>query len=1100
MALVMTDEELEDFKDTLAYRGYTDDEIEDMVWDADYNEILEAAHDADLRRRGYKDMPYEDIEETLREAGFLEPEEAAEQEEVVGKIRDVDMAYVLKGYAFDDKDQVYPLAQFPEREVLLAPFSNEDMGRDHLLQIAFGDKGDTWTEYRRLGTKLFKPSKASDLNEIYEILRAITQNRQGSYDDYDKYALRWQVLPQGSGTARHRDATRGSKENCVVRILSARFPSQAGALRRIALEDGAWGQAQDRIASNILKRNIECRDELDQPMWKVGSYRETKAPPVVYYGKGGHALQTLPARMHPDRVCLVPDSVKQENLYATVHAAFGGSVLVFPVGAGIQIQIETNTVPDVVAVRGRESWEEVCKRAEELEIPEKDVRSISAPFGVETLAWRRRCGFESTGPVVRDFVEAANLFPIPYFSHLPPDAVAPHGYDMNLAYFSSPEATGATWERYGFPAGEGVVVDEPGLAVLERTGFVLAELEVLHPWVAVQLRVPEGSVTRQHLGTMRLASWVSRGWVRVMRIERAVLYVPSWPAAASVPLAGTSWPEDKRKHWGRVAVGRLVAKSESDYILCPNAREAMELCYRLNDAGRLESVEKFWPALDIEGLDELMEEMGVTVPASADERAEAREAELFKVSQSLLVEAALAELLQEPPDDGFEARAQEFCESADREAAGLADDEPGYVYKIGVKGEAHGCAHVHGYYLDYTAIRLEDQIAAHEWSAIAKLRTDSILLVKGESYGDIDEGPGPGQWKKERGYTDMPYASVTPRPVPEPSAALLAAARGWWAPLADPVHFVEGPAGFGKTTKCLDSLPPGSVMLTPTHKLRRKYRRERPGLPINTWQYVLWPGKKFDPVAADMRLPFCISVVYFTEALTIPKNQLQPMLEYLRGKNIRVIMDGDRMQMRPYDGEFAAAWMDSEIRDGRIGYTWFADKDYRSVDADTASLKAGLRGLSNEAAMARLTQSGFRSSYEAFLQDWHPRDYVLITTNLMRDRVHVDLARIHAEKYPDELMRIRYSYKNKARSGEEEFVPLGTPMRDHASLAYSITYSVCQGDTIVAPARVWMFDHRLGGKFMGAVYVGATRVRDQAQLSVVTPPDESGDDYGVYDD
>ena len=61
---------------------------------------------------------------------------------------------------------------------------------------------------------------------------------------------------------------------------------------------------------------------------------------------------------------------------------------------------------------------------------------------------------------------------------------------------------------------------------------------------------------------------------------------------------------------------------------------------------------------------------------------------------------------------------------------------------------------------------------------------------------------------------------------------------------------------------------------------------------------------------------------------------------------------------------------------------------------------------------------------EEFYAEWNPKDFVLISTHEARKHIHKKLEEIHTEKFPDELRRIRYTDKCKAKAGEIDYIPL----------------------------------------------------------------------------
>jgi hypothetical protein len=208
----------------------------------------------------------------------------------------------------------------------------------------------------------------------------------------------------------------------------------------------------------------------------------------------------------------------------------------------------------------------------------------------------------------------------------------------------------------------------------------------------------------------------------------------------------------------------------------------------------------------------------------------------------------------------------------------------------------------------------------------------------------------------------------------------------------------------------------------------------------------------------------------------------------------RIIADGDRKQMPPYEGDKPWCWFEESPYVAVVPLVELAGgeyKDWRSKTPDLAAFKLELRTKqSNSQVIEAIAARVGSSSYEAFLEEWHPRDYVYIAVHTMRELFHKDLAQVHRAKYPTEPTRVRYGESSKDKSGEEEWVPLGAEIPAHAELAYTTTYSSCQGETAGPDdsgrrPRVWLVDYRLQ-RYENAVYVGATRVEFEDQWGVIS--------------
>ena len=94
-------------------------------------------------------------------------------------------------------------------------------------------------------------------------------------------------------------------------------------------------------------------------------------------------------------------------------------------------------------------------------------------------------------------------------------------------------------------------------------------------------------------------------------------------------------------------------------------------------------------------------------------------------------------------------------------------------------------------------------------------------------------------------------------------------------------------------------------------------------------------------------------------------------------------------------------------------------------------------------------------------------------------------------RFPNEPKRIRYTSKDKFRSGDIEYISLDDEIPKNAELAYAVTYHSLQGLTVEDPRKVWMVAPKLeGSAFYQAAYTASTRVQYRRQLGIImTIPD-----------
>jgi len=981
-------------------------------------------------------------------------------------------------------------ARAPTREEITRYFAHDDFGETMLFQFRTqGEKMRTvWQTWAGADPTIYIFGNES-YKRFYTWWRAMETSHW--YDGLE-VQMRFCKIPEEIADISNYHG----EENCAIAVLSGLYKSKSWELKKMRLEaDGGFRYKQAMEAAKIVKRNVELRNQLGHTIYLTkrddgtplyqGKTKGKTVPPIVLYSYDQHAVAEMPARPDVKKLDVVPVEYSTEDYWA-VKGYFGPLAKLWPLGGEAAVVERWMDTP--LLIRSEARYEAVKARAEELGVDE--YKLIGSPFGVEVKAWTRQNGFEPT-VAYKELWQAANFYPIPY-SNL--KVKIGKTVDLNSAYESCAVAGGAAadlLEQYGFPSSEGMIaVRSPPEEVLERTGMVVAvlDLDKCHPWVQYLARgAPRGAYT-----TMRLKAWKDAGAVVIVALELAVIAKKRRPACArpegarwTPPNAKKGLPfgkelspkegdsekkkakkKDQLRHWGRQAIGRLIPNPENgssfSYVYSTSQAEAGSMVHGLISEGRLGSYEYVRKALP---------------PAPAKSHEE--------------VEAEIISVLEELCGTGEQPEAPEHH----------FDEFEGY-HKIGIRedGAKNSCYHAHAYFLDYTAIVVDREIFRHPWESIARVATDCITLAEGHEFSSsVRIGTGVGEWKVAK-HKKIEYDQFKPRPE-LPDLALFKAVDYWEPLLNDAPTVFEGPPGYGKTYHCLSRLEGvDHVVLTPTRKMRRAILRDSPapGRHAFTWHWALKPGKKFDPVLVKVSRG---SILYFPEIGTwdaaIAKEIIPWLIEH---HGCTIIADGDRRQMAPAEGESPWRWLDAVA----TFVPWFGT-DHRSKTPELAAFKMKLRELrTNRAVFNAITAAIGETYYEGFLEEWHPRDYVYCARLTTRTRITEDLCRVHREKYANALVRIRYGEANKSRCGEEEYIPLGAPVPATADVEYVSTYSSCQGETASADEnkrlpKVWLVDNRVTEFFANAVYVGATRVEQMAQLGVVVNPPLSPEELAKQD-
>lgn len=934
------------------------------------------------------------------------------------------------------------------------------------LAISYRHGGDDqWTEWQRVGKNRDTWDWMwPDVKRFFQLLRNLRDKRNEYTYRYVRF--RWIPYPAGADKA----TVMHGETNCAISILRERYPRKAAALSKIDTV-GGFGEKQMWEASGILKLNMRLLDRLGGVMletkrdgkWRYnGKTRHGRpVPPVDIYDYDGHALGSKPERPFG----LTDDDVVKEKAVGTYHdmkRRYGPNAIIWPAAEGFIVE---SSPDDRHVIRDEKRYSAIEQRALSLEV--EGTVLMTSPFSVEVEAWRKMNGFGATPAALAKVWRAANMYPRAYSAL---DKTPGPSADINSAYESSPLAGARDlFDAYGFPCAEGqIVVKNPPMEILRETGLVVAilDLDRCHPWVQYQVRSAVGVYT-----TMRLKVWLEAGAVRIYGLALAVVARKYWPSldrpsqARFSPLMGERWvPGEKQpsynqtKHWGREAIGRLVPNGEKhqDYVYVSNDPEAASVIQTLRSMGALVSFSY---------------EKAPRKKPKEDGALLARDVDL----------AAILEDLSDTKMDTGPAQEEE--------------DEYDGLWRIGFKTEGlpkTSCFHAHAYWLDYSAMVIDREVFRHPWGTIVRIATDSITLSEGESFsGQVEyEHETPGKWKKEKTPELRKYSAPLEREVPD-LAEVEKLAGPYWAPIcgSEPrMHILEGPPGVGKTYHCLERLAGHKyVVLTPTRKMRKKFVAD--GHKALTWRWALRPYSAFKP--EGVRVPRG-SLLYLPEIGTWPRDDVETIIPWLLANGYRLLADGDREQMRPIKADPPWDWLDG-AQDVTIEE--FGEKDYRSKTEELAALKTQLRGKTNAEIIQTLRKAIGATKYGEFLDEWHPGDYVYTCVNTAKDLLTNALGRLHHEKYPDVPVRIVYGEKDRARSGEEEYIGLGDALPEHAQLAYVTTYTSCQGETAAPDSngrspRVWLVDVRASEFFRGALYTGATRVEYKEQLGLVTglPP------------
>jgi len=476
----------------------------------------------------------------------------------------------------------------------------------------------------------------------------------------------------------------------------------------------------------------------------------------------------------------------------------------------------------------------------------------------------------------------------------------------------------------------------------------------------------------------------------------------------------------------------------------------------------------------------------------------------------------------------------------------------GAAHLVRYKSERHRAQwfHVRAFVLAYTNIALRRMLRRFDPDSVIRINTDAIFaraipsLVSGVLSRDeatIKWGqwrlkppgyvyhpmkdpalPAGRQLQAKLGVSDAPPLARDPHDCPDVIASavpdeltgtLLASTRRL---------LITGQGGCGKTF-VISKMLAGSdfTIITPSNELAIEHA-DKLGCRTSTYHKLLAlpvgkPLSEWKPELLGHKLDHLPRTIVWDEGKMVPKLIFEVVLPYLEKRGIQVIIVLDEGQLNPFaDKEGPTAylreWADLEVEFG---------VDVRSQDDDIRDLKRRIwRATDKEQLSVWRTQMP-PTRFDEAVNEWHPRDLFLCSTNAMGSTTAARLLDEHRRRFPLELAPIRFApddsvshkYKNskalidvpgtqeqvRAVRGTIAWVPLDAvdveglpPEWQYAGWG---TIHCIQGKTLSAPRRLFVIDHQLEGWLSNAVYTAVSRVRTYAQLRRVTP-DVLGDALG----
>jgi hypothetical protein len=896
-------------------------------------------------------------------------------------------------------------------------------------------------------TQVFSLPK--DVSRAYAIYTKIGEKRE-EYEEPEGIQFKWLPLAAYNGDI----AMWEGKENCCAKILKEKYPARAEAIGKIRLRgDGGWGKYQSEEASKLLKKNIILKDRAEGVIYEVGGHKESKKnPPLVIYDgdKHAHLDNDLPKVL--SGVSVIPD----KSTYDDVRKLVPADALVWKQKFGY--------------VANEEKKKHVYKFASiDKEVNDKaqhigfggDVSLLSSGRSVVGKQWKEKNGIEPTCKPFLHIWKDVEKYPVMYCT----EADSAVGYDLNQAWASAAWHTEAAYyyRIHGSPvAGTEIVFsatkDQPiPLTAIKVTGasLITVDLERSHPYVALQL-----GQEKVWVSNMRLHAWMDYGMIRIKEIHTCI----QCRSHRIAEMDECATKEEKRE-----IIGTLAPQGGPATICTKFRREADNIVYTLAVAGKFKAFREIYAA-------------STTGDDFEDVLLELTPEALKKPSKRLEPISFEIDVLPEPGP----------CPTASY--------------------------HAHATILGAGDIAVSIVLSRLDWKEVVKVKTDAIYTKTGLDLLKVLKGrigKLPGQWKKavdSAGKSDYKKVAMSK---PRNWAALPPTIAG--GPFTDifatGLALIYGPAGFGKTEEA-KRVTKNQRTLHLTHtcfmmdKFLKEGRRARTLAAafltdgsIVTEMYEEEKIVKGIPtirVKKPKPLPTTksTSIIHLVEAGMFSMEVIIALHKYCLAAGIRLLLDGDDIQMKNHKAEAPWGYLwgeaDDEASPDRMTIHTMT-KDYRSADLFTSKLKLAVRGKTNAEGIAIIRKLFPSATYDEkkFLATWDPADMVLISTHAKALEMAALLDKIHREKYPRSPKP--YIYKSgMSKSGQVDLVPLGDEAPAGSKSFYCVTFHAVQGHTVEDPKMVWIFtdkttDLRKDGTEWceNAIYVGVSRVQCASQIGIV---------------
>lgn len=386
----------------------------------------------------------------------------------------------------------------------------------------------------------------------------------------------------------------------------------------------------------------------------------------------------------------------------------------------------------------------------------------------------------------------------------------------------------------------------------------------------------------------------------------------------------------------------------------------------------------------------------------------------------------------------------------------------------------------------------------------------------------------PAQWrdKGETIYSAKDHAAYQPKPEYWGSALELpdSTAPSHKDPLTrHALAYLNGGGGSGKTTRAIELFRARKpLVFTPTHRLAKEMRTR--GVDAQTYHsFFRWSGQT-EWTPERMGQTFVPRVIIWDEVCTVPRPILQTFLDWLDQRGVQVVCCGDQGQPPPIAGEVPHEWLREHAH-----YYEEITVDHRAKCEELRAMKKAIRLQSDKVQCKEMRKAlPACKGWNDFVKAWDPRDLILVSRKVPRDRAQQLLFERHCVANPNLPVPLLYRPKDTRRQNVMVTIPgplhddgpdqqelvlndvvsvsvqtahevLAGKWGDDWALGYAMTVHSSQGLTIEDPQKVWIVDDYL--QWSNLTYLAVSRVQYLHQLArCCPPPDADGPPPPAYDE